>query len=92
MSKKVFVMKQDFRQVGDGIYPMVACFLDLGVHVPYWFEAHSENEYIHEVGEPIKCDGSCIGPLGRIKDWSKEGHDSSHARKPIVDKAETLVA
>lgn len=82
-----FVYKVDPTQVGNGIYPMVACFPALGVHVPYTFEAHSENEYLESVGEPTPCDGSCANRHGEMEDFSQERHDSSHGVEKIVAAA-----
>ena len=89
MSEKVFVFKTT-NQVGNGLYPMVACFISKDVHVPFVMLAHSENEYLKNVGEPIKCDGSCLHPHGSLEDWSKERHDSSYAVDPIIKKANSF--
>ena len=74
MKKKipVFVYKKNSDQEGNGHYSMVACFVALGVHVPFAFYAHSENEYLKSVGKPIPCDGSCEYYEGSIKDFGEK--------------------
>lgn len=86
----VFVFKTDPEQVGNGIYSMVACFTNLGVHVPYTFLAHSENEYLQSVGEPILCDSSCEHRRGHMEDFSKERHHSSYEVQKIIDGAKSF--
>lgn len=83
----VFVFKTNPGQVGNGIYSMIACFTNLGVHVPFTFEAHSENEYMKHVGIPFQCNGYCEGRNGHMEDFAKPRHDSTYEVKEIVDKA-----
>lgn len=82
----VFVFKTS-DQVGNGLYSMTACFVALGVHVPFVFEAHSENRYLKEVQEPIPCDGSCKHYSGHIEDFSEKRGDSDHGVSAIIKKA-----
>lgn len=72
MSKKAYVFKVNQRQCGNGTYQMIACFPSLGVHVPYTFEAHSENECLQSVGKPIPCDDSCTHGLGHMENFVHE--------------------
>ena len=83
----VFVWKTDPGQVGNGIYSMVACFMAMGVHVPFTFEAHSENEYLQNVGNPVACDGSCKNRDGNLEDFGASRHDSSYDVTRIVERA-----
>jgi hypothetical protein len=87
----VFVYKESPSQFGNGLYCMVACFLDLNVHVPFTIEAHSENEYLKNVGKAISCDGSCGSRAGHTADFSVESAISSnYSRMPIVNKAKAF--
>lgn len=83
----VFTWKVDQDQCGNGLYQMVACFTGLAVHVPFIFEAHSENEYLRTVGKPIPCDGSCKHHQGMLEDFAEERHHSSYEVGKIVAKA-----
>lgn len=83
----VFVFKTNPGQVGNGTYSVIACFPTLGVHVPFTFEAHSENEYLKFVGIPFQCDNSCEGSNGHMEDFAKERHHSSYEVKEIAGKA-----
>jgi hypothetical protein len=80
------------KHVGNGIYSMIACFRRMGVHVPYTFEAHSENEYLETVGEPFPCDGSCKLHRDNREDFAKQRHDSSHSVQRIIDAAMSFKA
>jgi hypothetical protein len=83
----VFVWKKNRDQVGGGYYEMVACFVTLGVHVSFTVYSHSENDYLRGKPEASLCDGSCRHAQGHMDDYSKEGHHTDHARRPIVDAA-----
>ncbi len=83
----VFIFKKNPQQIGNGIYSMVACFPILEVHVPFTFEAHSENEYLQTVGKPTKCNGTCKHYHGRIDDFSEERHETDYSVESIVEKA-----
>lgn len=83
----VFVWKKNSGQVGGGYYPIVACFVTLGVHVLFTVYLHSKNDYLQGKPEASKCDGSCQHSQGHMEDFSKEGHHIDYARKPIVDAA-----
>lgn len=78
----VFVYKLDPSQSGNGIYRMVACFPTLEVHVLFTFLAHSENDYLQDVGEETPCDGSCE----RYKGFLRRQHTDYDVGK-IIEKA-----
>ena len=82
-----FTYKLNPGQIGNGIYAMVACFPTLEVHVPFTFTAHSENEYLQDVGEAIPCDGSCKHYTGTMEDFCEERHHTSYSVRGIVKKA-----
>lgn len=93
MKKKipVFVYKKNSDQEGNGHYSMVACFVALGVHVPFAFYAHSENEYLKSVGKPIPCDGSCEYYEGSIKDFGEKRDDADgYSVKEIIESANSF--
>ena len=77
-------------QIGDGVYHMIACFPNWGVHVPFTFIAHSENEYLKNVGEPTPCDGSCSIYSKNLKDFSRQTDNTGYERAAIVEKAEAF--
>lgn len=84
----VLTYKVDPDQRGNGRYQMVACFTDLAVHVPFVFEAHSENDCLRGVGEPTPCDGSCKHHRGsKMDDFSVGRHHTNYAVDEIVAKA-----
>ncbi len=94
MKKKipVFVYKENPGQFGNGKYSMIACFVTLGVHVPFTFYAHSENEYLESVGKPVPCDGSCEHYDGSMKDFGEErdNTDTGYSVKKIVESANSF--
>lgn len=85
----VFVWKKNRGQVGTGIYPMVACFVVLDVHVPFTVSVFSpsETEYLEEWDKAIQCDKSCRHAQGCMDDFSEERRDGQYLVKPIVDAA-----
>ncbi len=83
----VFVYKQDSSQVGSGVYPAVACFVALGVHVPFTYYFHAGDSGLREVGEPLVCDGSCENQSGLMEDFSKERTDHDYEVTEIIVKA-----
>ena len=74
-----YVFKDEPWRIGDGLYHMTACFPTLGVHVPYTFFAHSENEYFKDVGEAMPCDGSCEQRQG--------SYHTSFEKEKVIEKA-----
>lgn len=89
---RVIVFKEDPDQIGNGHYKMLACFIELGVHIPYTIYVHSENIYVDDIGKPTTCDSSCESRHGKIEDWSKERHRTDHDVKRIIEKATTFSA
>ncbi len=89
MSKRVpvFVYKQDQSQVGSGMYPAVACFVTLGIHVPFTYHFHAGDSDLREVGEPLVCDGSCEQQPGDMEDFSKKRTDHDYEVTRIVETA-----
>ena len=85
-----FVWNTCSRQAGDGIYKMVACFPTKGAHVPFSFEAHSENDYLRIVEKAIACDGSCKGIAGSMEDFELKRHHTSYEAGPIVEAADAF--
>lgn len=85
----VFVWKTDSGQVGRGLYPMVGCFIGIGVHVPFTFETHGEDKVLQDVGEPVKCDRSCMNHPGHLEDFgpSIKRLDSDYGVSRIVERA-----
>ncbi|MBT4277435.1 hypothetical protein HOD96_01675 [Candidatus Falkowbacteria bacterium] len=83
----VFIFKQDSSQVGRGSYKMIACFVNLGIHVPYVATFHGGEGYLTEVNTPFACDGICEQTWGTMEDWSKERSDREYPVKPIVETA-----
>jgi hypothetical protein len=86
----VFNFKQDPSQVGRGPYKMIACFVVLGVHVPYTVTIHDGEEYLNKVGEPSICDETCEQRQGTIENWSKERSDREHTVQSIIESAENF--
>lgn len=70
-------------QIGNGIYSTVACFTNLGIHVPFI----SDGRRVPSVGEPTPCDNSCEYHLGHMEDFSKERHHCSFEIQRIVTDA-----
>lgn len=81
----VKVVKKDLGQCGDGYYHMLACFKELEVHVPYVFKAHSENDYLHKVGQPTPCDKSCY--YGELEDWTESRSLTNYGVEQIIEVA-----
>jgi hypothetical protein len=82
----VNVYKVNPKQFGDGIYSMIACFINLRVHVPFTFFAHSENEYVESVGDPVPCDGTCRH-RGHMEDFAIARHRTDYSVERIITAA-----
>jgi hypothetical protein len=87
MKIPVFTFKQSPHQFGDGNYLLVACFVKLGIHVPFSIYCHSENEYLNSVGRPKKCNEECCWATGHMEDFGKKRSDTSYTVKKIIEAA-----
>jgi hypothetical protein len=88
MKMPVFVFSKS-DQIGNGNYVLTACFVKLGVHVPYSIYCHSENEYLNSVGRPRKCDDSCY-TSGHMEDFGKERGDDDYSVEKIIEAASSF--
>lgn len=88
----VFVYKQDATQVGSGVYPAIACFCTLGVHVPFSYHYHAGESELQVVGDPTPCDDSCSGQNGAIEDFEAPRSSHDHSVEPIIEKARSFCA
>ncbi|MBP7822549.1 MAG: hypothetical protein KA034_01915 [Candidatus Moranbacteria bacterium] len=86
-----FVYKTDPSQVGSGLYQLVACFLTLGICVPFTIEVIRENEELKEVDLPILLGPQCFDRQGHLEDFSKPHHESSYDRTRVLSIARQFV-
>ena len=84
----VFLYKDDPAQVGSGRYKLTACFLTLGVCVPFIIESHSEKECLKAIGTPFPIDPEAdFERIGCLSDFSLQEHHSGYPKDEIIKVA-----